>query len=112
MDNPHSPLNKVFRHGNLVIDSYAGRVTKGTKEVTLTAKEYLVLLLFARNVGKVISVDDLIESFWGHPSSFNNHVVYITLSRLRKKIEDESKNPVHILTIKGIGYVMPKEPTA
>ena len=112
MDNPRSPHSKVFRHGDLVIDSYSGRVLKGTKEVTLSAKEYLILLLFARNIGKVISVDVLIESFWGRACLFDKHVVYIALSRLRKKIEDESRNPIHIVTHRGDGYMMPKEPPA
>jgi DNA-binding response OmpR family regulator len=112
MDNPSSPLGKVFRHGNLEIDTYAARVTKGTKEVTLTAREYSILLLFARNMGKVIPMTEMINLFWGSETSCDKHLIYLSVSRLRKKIEDEPENPIHIRTVRGIGYMMPNMPLA
>jgi DNA-binding response OmpR family regulator len=112
MNNHQSSPAKILKHGNLVIDSYAARVMKGTKEVALTAKEYLVLLFFARNMGNVISISDLLKSIWGRAGSNNKQVVYMTLSRLRKKIEDEPGNPIHIITLRNDGYIMLSEPPA
>jgi DNA-binding response OmpR family regulator len=112
MKMPIAPLDKIIRHGDLVIDWYAARVKIGSDEVSLTVKEYLILLMLAKNMGDVIALDEIIASVWGREGSYSKNVVYITISRLRNKIEDDPKNPIHIVTKKNIGYSMPMLPTA
>lgn len=112
MTESFSPPEKILKHGDLVIDLYAARVTKGNEELSLSAREYKLLLLFAKNIGELITLDEIMAAFWGYKDSFSEHVVYIAISRIRKKVEDDPKNPKHVITMKNKGYIMPNLPQA
>ena len=100
----HEP---VFRHHELEIDLARAQVTVGGKEVSLTATEYRVLQTLAGAVGRVLTPEELLTGVWGAEYREDKEILWVCLSRLRQKIEPDPKNPIHILTRQGIGYLMP-----
>ncbi|HHY82501.1 MAG TPA: response regulator transcription factor [Clostridiales bacterium] len=95
---------KVLSHLDLAVDLENRTVTKGGKPVELTLKEYELLEVFIKNPRKVFSREDLLQYAWGYDFMGDTRAVDICITRLRKKIEDDSSNPKHILTVYGFGY--------
>jgi two-component system KDP operon response regulator KdpE len=96
----------VFVNGNLKIDLTARLVTKGSEEIKLTNTEYLLLVLFFRNAGKVLTHTFILKEIWGPGSTENSQYLRVFIGQLRKKIEDDASNPKYILTESGVGYRM------
>ena len=95
---------KVLSHLDLTVNLEDRTVTKGGKPVELTLKEYELLELFIKNPRKVFSREELLRQAWGYDFMGDTRAVDICVTRLRKKIEDDSSNPKHILTVFGFGY--------
>lgn len=91
-------------HLDLTVDPENKIVYKNGKHVDLTLKEYELLELFARNPQKVFSREELLQKVWGYDFMGDTRAVDICVTRLRKKIENDSNNPEHILTVYGFGY--------
>jgi two-component system alkaline phosphatase synthesis response regulator PhoP len=90
--------------GELMIDPEAYEVTRGGKEVELTPKEFELLLYMANHRGKVLSRDQLLNAVWNYDFVGDSRIVDVHVSHLRDKIEEDSRNPVYIKTVRGIGY--------
>lgn len=73
-------------------------------EIQLTRHEYQLLAALARHPGRTYSREELIDIFNDLDGPESNRAIDITISRLRKKIESDVKNPEKILTVKGLGY--------
>ena len=73
-------------------------------EVRLTPKEFDILELFLRNRGIVLSVKKIYEKVWREEFFYSDNTVTVHITNLRDKIEIDSKNPVYIKTIWGVGY--------
>lgn len=101
------PTAEVFHHGNLQIDFARAEVLKDNKVVFLSATEYRLLLHLAHNQGKVLTSEDLLKSVWGDEYRDDKEILWVSISRLRQKLEDDPKQPVHIVTRSGLGYTMP-----
>jgi DNA-binding response OmpR family regulator len=97
----------VFYHGNLKIDFARAEVFRNEKIVYLSATEYRLLLQFAHNLGQVLTSEDLLVNVWGSEYREDKEILWVSISRLRQKLEDDPKNPVHIVTRSGMGYTMP-----
>ena len=98
----------IFEHGDLRIDFARAEVHKKESMVFLSATEYRLLLQFAHNVGRVMSSDELLENVWGPEYREDKEILWVSISRLRQKLEEDHKNPTHILTRPGFGYFMPR----
>lgn len=95
----------VFECGDVRLDPSRGVVTKGGREVFLSALEYRILLLFFSNRGIVLTRDRLLEGIWDIAGDFvNDNTLTVYIKRLREKIEDDPKNPAIIHTVRGLGY--------
>lgn len=94
----------VLSHLDLVVDLENRTVTKNGKPVELTPREYELLEVLVRNPRKVFSREELLLQAWGYDYMGDTRAVDICVTRLRKKIEDDSSNPRHILTVYGFGY--------
>lgn len=70
----------------------------------LTLKEYELLVLLLRNKGRVLKRDYLLEVLWDYVGGVNTRVLDVHISKLREKIETDSKNPRYIRTVRGLGY--------
>ncbi len=99
--------HRTFRHGDLFIDVDRAQVRVGDEEVPLTATEFKVLVTLADNMGQVVSAEKLLTSIWGSDYRNEKAILWVTLSRLRQKVEVDPKRPRHVVTRPGEGYIMP-----
>lgn len=99
-----------FQQGDLVIDTEAARVLKGGNEIEVSVTEFKVLATMSASMGKILTPEDLLASVWGPGYRSTKSILWVSLSRLRQKIEEDPKHPIHIITVPGTGYVMPKKP--
>jgi len=89
---------------NLKILPERRQVTVAGQEVELTAREFELLLQFARNPGKVYSRAQLLDKVWGYGHDGYEHTVNSHINRLRKKIEIDPARAEYIVTVWGVGY--------
>jgi DNA-binding response OmpR family regulator len=101
--------HKVYRHGDLEIDVDRAMVTVGGEEISVTATEFRLLVTLADNVGQVLTREELLSSVWGPDYRNEKTILWVTLSRLRQKVEKDAKRPIHIVTRQGVGYTMPDD---
>ncbi|MCE5206889.1 MAG: response regulator transcription factor [Chloroflexi bacterium] len=99
--------NRYFIHGKLKIDFARAEVWSDNKPVYLSATEYRLLIQFAQNVGEVLSAEDLLVSIWGPQYRQDKEILWVSIARLRQKLEEDPHRPVHIVTRAGLGYLMP-----
>ncbi len=102
--NTVSSTLKPIRSGDIVVDPAKREVTLGNKPVSLTFKEFDLLLHFARNPGRVYSRLQLLDLVWGYGHDGYEHNVNCHINRLRAKIEKSHAKPKFILTVRGVGY--------
>lgn len=96
-----SPLVKL--KGSCV-DFERAEVIKGGEHLPLTAKEHAILTALYRNVGRIVTIDQLCEAAWGdNPFGYENSLM-AHIRRIREKIEENPSKPVSLLTVKGLGY--------
>jgi DNA-binding response OmpR family regulator len=90
--------------GNIKIDLNAMNVYVNEKQVTMTQKEYQLLLLFLDNPGKVLRKDWIFDQIWGMDSFSEPSTLTVHINKLRDKIEKDPKKPTRIQTVWGVGY--------
>ena len=96
---------KVLKYGDLSIHTLEARVFKGSEEVFLTSVEYKLLLILIQNENIVLSRNQILEKLWDVTYDFiNDNTLTVYIKRLREKIEDDSSNHHHIITVRGMGY--------
>lgn len=99
----HQELKRrVLDYGRLTLDLSTREVFVGGRPISLTPKEYDLLLLFAEHPKYVFSYDQLLEKFWSGIG--DKHTIRVHLSRLREKIEADPNDPQFIVNVWGIGY--------
>lgn len=96
--------SKVLQDQGLKLDLINRKAYLQEQELTLTAKEYDLLQLFLENKGKVLKKEWIFNKIWGFDSFSEFQTLTVHIKWLRQKIEQDSKNPTHILTVWGIGY--------
>ena len=89
------------------IDFARAEVWRGEEPVSLSATEYRLLLQFAHNIGKILTSEELLTSVWGPEYKTDKEILWVSIARLRQKLEDDAHNPKHIVTRSGLGYLMP-----
>ena len=97
----------VILHDNLRLDLARAEVSSDEKVVFLSATEDRILLQLAQNVGKVLTSEQLLRDVWGNEYVSDKEILWVSISRLRQKLESEPRNPQHIVTRSGVGYTMP-----
>ena len=95
---------ELLELNGLLIDTAKRRVLVAGKEVGLTAREFDLLLHFARHPGQVFNRAQLLDQVWGYNHDGYEHTVNSHINRLRAKIERDPSNPRFILTVWGVGY--------
>ncbi len=98
----------AFQSDSLVIDFVRHRVVLGSQELSLTATEYRLLSYLAHNAGRVLTPDQIVEKVWGEGYLGEHHLLRVNIARLRKKLQDDSKESRFITTRTGIGYMFLK----
>ena len=105
-DHDLKPLAEKFswNAGDLVIDYNRKEVLKKGETISLTPIEWKILSAFTRYPQKVFTRDELIASAFDTDFSGYDRVIDTHIKNLRKKIEDDPKNPIYLCTVHGIGY--------
>lgn len=99
-----APASTLIEAGELRIDLDRHEVQVSGRSVDLTAKEFELLVHFARAPGRVFTRAQLLDQVWGYTHSGYEHTVNSHINRLRNKIERDPAQPAHIQTVWGVGY--------
>jgi two-component system alkaline phosphatase synthesis response regulator PhoP len=96
--------------GDLVVDKRRHEVSRGGARIDLTPLEFQILELLASEPGRAWSRNDLLDRVWsteyeGYQRNIDPHI-----NRLRKKLENDPKNPHYVLTVRGVGYKLNENP--
>jgi two-component system, OmpR family, KDP operon response regulator KdpE len=94
----------VIEGDGLTIDLVARTVKKNNEMVKLTATEFSLLALFARNEGKVLTHQYVLKHVWGPGQTNETQYLRVYIAQLRKKIEDDPNRSLHLVTESGVGY--------
>lgn len=98
-----------LHYDGLEIDPENRSVTTDKGSFELPPKEFDLLLLCAKNQGKILTKRRIYEEVWGEEYFYDDSNIMAVISRLRKKIEENPGSPKYIQTIKGIGYRFSRE---
>jgi two-component system, OmpR family, response regulator MprA len=96
-------------YGDLILDLAAARVTRSGREVVLTRTEYLLLELFLRNPGRVLSHTQIFQAVWGYDFGPRSNNLWVYMGYLRSKLEAAGE-PRVLHTVRGLGYVLRDAP--
>jgi DNA-binding response OmpR family regulator len=99
-----TPDEAIRLGGRIDVHPEAGVVVVDGDEVSLTRTEFRLLCELAANAGRVLSRDQLLDSVWGYDYFGETKLVDVHMHRLRAKIEADPATPVHLVTVRGLGY--------
>ena len=94
----------VYEYGDLKIDNRAHVASKKGEEIHLTPLEYQLLLLFIKNLGKVLTYRTILRTIWGEGYGEDTQVLRSVMASTRRKIEENPAKPQYIETEIGVGY--------
>jgi len=94
----------VVRFGDVDIDFVTRIVRRGGKEVKFSAREYDLLRTLALHGGRVVTHGQLLRELWGPNSEKNTQYLWVYMTHLRQKLEDDPRSPRFLKTEAGIGY--------
>lgn len=100
---PTSPNHKLAG-GSIELDADRHEVSVSGRSVELTPKEFAILELFLERKGRLLTREFLIDNAWGSDYVGDTKTLDVHIKRLREKLEEEPRQPKHILTIRGLGY--------
>jgi DNA-binding response OmpR family regulator len=110
LNPPASETADRISASGLVLDRDSCTLTKNGCEIPLTAIEYKILRLLMENRGKVFTKSRIYEHVWdGDFYDSDDNTIMVHISKLRDKIEDDSRAPKYLKTIRGLGYRFEKE---
>jgi two-component system response regulator VicR len=95
-----------LRLHRLTIDTDMYLVYKDGQTLDLTHREYELVYYMAKNCGRVMTREHLLQAVWGFEYLGDVRTVDVTIRRLREKIEDDPSRPEYIMTRRGLGYTM------
>jgi two-component system, OmpR family, response regulator VicR len=95
-----------MRLGGLFIDTDMYVVLKDGQQLDLTHREFELIHYLAKNAGKVMTREHLLQAVWGFEYFGDVRTVDVTIRRLREKLEDDPSKPEYITTRRGLGYMM------
>lgn len=91
--------------GHITLNPQTREVHGNNKKIHLTRTEFDLLMHLMVNHDTVVSFDDLLANVWGYDGEQNYQVVKVTISRLRRKLGDDSSAPRYIINVQGTGYL-------
>src|SRR4051812_16092074 len=97
-------LEDVVNGGTVEMDVARHEVRVGGEIVAFPPKEFELLEAFLRRKGRLLTRDFLIEEVWGHDYFGDTKTLDVHVKRLRRKIEGDAHQPVHLVTVRGLGY--------
>ncbi len=95
---------QLLKYRSIAIDPVRREVRVGPELIELTALEFDLLYLLAQTPGKVWRRSDLIREVWGYDYVGDERVVDVHIGQIRKKLEDNTSEPLYVKTVRGVGY--------
>jgi len=102
-------VNNIIEIEDLKLDLEGCKLTKNNKEIKLTSTEFKIMELFMKNPNKVFTKKNLFESIWDEMYIAEDNAIMVQISKIRDKIETDTKDPKYIKTIRGVGYKFEKK---
>jgi two-component system response regulator MtrA len=90
--------------GQIEIDQVAHTIIRNGKSIPLTRLEFDLLVVLAKEPGRVFSRDALLSEVWGYQQAADTRLVNVHVQRLRAKVEEDPDNPKVVMTVRGVGY--------
>src|SRR6476660_9616075 len=108
------PRRELILGPDLTLDLRRKSATVKGEVVQLTPTESRLLYALAANLGNTVSTETLLDRGWGDDDDADPSYVWVTMRRLRQKIEPDPDHPIHLVTVRGVGYrlVQQAAPTA
>jgi len=103
-DTGEAEEDTTLTAGGIMMDVERHVVQVHGEEVALPLKEFELLEMLLRNVDRVLTRGQLIDRVWGANYVGDTKTLDVHVKRLRAKIEDDPRNPVHLVTVRGLGY--------
>jgi two-component system alkaline phosphatase synthesis response regulator PhoP len=100
----------VFEFANVRVDRRGTSVTRDGSPVNLSAREFQLLLYFIDHASTTLSREELLTQVWGYNAKVFTRTVDVHVASLRQKLEDDPKQPAHILTMQRLGYKFVAQP--
>ena len=94
----------TFDFGSIHVDLLGTEATRDGRVVNLSAREFQLLRYFIEHRSATLSREELLKQVWGYSVDMYTRTVDVHVASLRQKLENDPKQPKHILTVQGIGY--------
>jgi DNA-binding response OmpR family regulator len=98
----------MLRVGELTIDPFSRDIRRGTREISLTQKEYALLEYLARHAGHPVTREQISIAVWKQEFDPTTNIVDVYINYLRKKVDGEGEMPL-VQTVRGVGYMLKAE---
>lgn len=108
-NNPAEEEESEIRVGEIVIYPSKYEVYVGDELIELTPKEFELLQYMAKRKNRILSRNQLLNAIWNYDYTGGTRIVDVHISHLREKIEEDTKNPEYIQTVRGFGYRLKDE---
>ena len=95
----------------MTLDLHRRQATVGGETVQLTPTESRLLYALAANLGQTVSTEALLSRGWADTEDADPSYVWVSMRRLRTKLEVDPNHPRHLVTVRGVGYRLEVEPT-
>ena len=102
--DPSAPVSGMLNAGPVQMDVERHVVTVNGSKVSLPLKEFELLELLLENVNRVLTRGQIIDRVWGSNYFGDTKTLDVHIKRIRSKIEDDPARPVHLMTVRGLGY--------
>jgi DNA-binding response OmpR family regulator len=100
-----APRHAILRTGDLVLDANSLKGYFRGSEIALTIKEFAILEYLMRNVGRVVSQEELLEHVWNEDVNLSTHTIKVHIKNIRRKLSAAGAGDL-ISTVKGRGYML------
>ena len=99
-------LLETITVGDLTVDTARRSAQRNGRTIELTAKEFALLVYLARNAGRVVSRAELLQHVWDDPSNSYSNIIDVYAGRLRRKIDEDEREPALFKTVRGAGFML------
>lgn len=104
LNNIEESYNNIIKIGDIELDTYNVSVSVKGKKIELTSMEYGILKYLMENAGRILTKNQIFHAVWKEDLVCGDNTIMVHISRLRDKIEEDSRNPKYLKTIRGLGY--------
>ncbi|MDU1348404.1 response regulator transcription factor [uncultured Clostridium sp.] len=109
LNSDNKTVQKIIKIGEIELDTFSNTLKKRDNEVMLTSVEYKIIKLLMENGGRVFTKKEIFETVWEDYFMGDDNTIMVHISNLREKIEDDSRKPIYLKTVRGLGYKFEKK---